>query len=275
MAPAPDHFPPDARIIDPKLVGALLEAAGRYPSAGYHGRAVGLYREALKYWTPETTLLAAEYLWMATESLSRGIVEADAARQSMTPKNLAQLKKVAGPDALYAAAREQTVFRGDLDALNALQEASDGFEHGYMDLPEIRALAEPILDRAAGHLRSGLITVLGLSAVHETALLASDLEAPRPLLPPMRIMRGELRVTDPAASPAALNDAVEMDWKSGPRHFARNADGKLTSTGKTTTTLVRSLPPGVKLAPTSSGIRVQGVSAYTVSDVVVERACSD
>lgn len=94
-------------------VGALLEAANRYRSGGYHARAVGLYREAL---TPESTLLAAEYLWMATEALSRGIVEAEAAQRNMTPGNLAQLRKVAGPRTLYRLAREEVVFTEDAEA---------------------------------------------------------------------------------------------------------------------------------------------------------------
>jgi hypothetical protein len=46
--PASEHVPPHSRMIDPNLVGALLERGDRFPSAGYHGRAVGLYREALK-----------------------------------------------------------------------------------------------------------------------------------------------------------------------------------------------------------------------------------
>jgi hypothetical protein len=273
--PAPStHFPPQARTVPANRVGALLEAADRYRSGGYHARAVGLYREALKYWTPESTLLAAEYLWMATEALSRGIVEAEAAQRNMTPGNLAQLRKVAGPPTLYRLAREEVVFAEDADALDALGKASEGFEHGYMPIPDVRALAEPILERAARKVRHALISVLDMPAADVTALLDPDLDEPRGLIPPMRILRGKLHVNDPNLAPTEIEDAVEMDWESeGERQIERNEAGDLTITG-TTKAMMRDLPEGLALTVVSSGMRAQGATAYDVGDVVVRRADS-
>jgi hypothetical protein len=273
--PAPStHFPPQARTVPADRIRALLEAADRYPSEGYHGRAVGLYREALKYWTPESTLLAAEYLWMATEALSRGIVEAEAAQRNMTPGNLAQLRKVDGSRTLYRLAREEVVFSEDAEALDALGKASEGFEHGYMPIPDVRALAEPILDRAARKVRHALISVLDMPAADATALLDPDLDEPRGLIPPMRILRGKLQVNDPSLAPSEIEDAVEMNWESrGERQIERNEAGNLTITGTTKATM-RDLPEGLGLADVSSGMRAQGATAYTVGNVVVRRADS-
>ncbi len=270
--PPSTHFPPHARTVPAKLVGALLQAADRYPSAGYHGRAVGLYPEALKYWTPESTLLAGEYLWMATEALSRGIVEAEAATSNMTPRHLARQRKVGGPDALYKLAREQTIFDGDLEALKALQDASDGFEHGYMPIPDVRSLAEPILERAARCVRRALVSVVDLAEVDATALLDPGFDQPRGLVPPMKILRGEIVVNDPTIAPSEIEDAVEMDWESrGEREVQRDADGNLTITGTTKVTL-RGLPSGLGLTSIGSGMRVQGATAYRVGEPVIRRA---
>ena len=170
--PASEYVPPHSRTIEPNLVGALLEGGDRFPSAGYHGRAVGLYREALKHWTPETELLAGEYLWMATEALSRGVVEAEATQRAITPQNLAQLHGVSGPPALYARAREQTIFKGDAAIVSTLQQASDGFEHGYRDLDAVREMLHPILLEVTKRVRQALIEVLALDPEHEKALLA-------------------------------------------------------------------------------------------------------
>lgn len=274
--PAPStYFPPQARTVPADRVGALLEAADRYPSAGYHARAVGLYREALKYWTPESTLLAGEYLWMATEALSRGIVEADAAGQNITPSNLAKLRKVASPSILYRQAREQVIFdEEDQEALEALSKASEGFEHGFMPIPDVRALAAPILDRAVRKVRHALISVLDMPEADKAALLSPDLDEPRGLSPPMKVLRGKLQVNDPSLAPNEIESAVEMDWESqGERQIERDAAGKLIVTGTMKATL-RDLPEGMGLTEISSGVRVQGATAYTVGDVIVRRAGS-
>jgi hypothetical protein len=270
--PAPNtYFPPQSRTVPANHVGALLEAADRYPSAGYHGRAVGLYREALNYWTPESTLLAAEYLWMATEALSRGIVEAEAAQRKITPGNLAQLRKVAGPPILYKLAREE-MFADDAEALDALSKSSEGFEHGYMPIPNVRALAEPVLERAARKVRRALISVLDLDATVAGELLDPDLDEPRGMVPALKVLRGEVRVTDPSVVPDRLADAVEVDWESqGEREVERNAEGRLTITGTTKATF-RGCPDGVALTVTSSGMRVQGATDYHVGEPIVRRA---
>jgi hypothetical protein len=225
----------------------------------------------LKYWTPESTLLAGEYLWMATEALSRGIVEADAAAQNITPSNLAKLRDVASPSILYKQVREQVIFDEDKQALDALSKASEGFEHGYMPIPDVRALADPILEIAARNVRHALISVLGMSEADTTALLDPDFDEPCGLTPPMKVLRGELRVTDPRLAPSELQSTVEMDWESkGERQIERNTAGKLTITATTTATL-QGLPEGMGLTAISSGVRVQGATAYTIGDVIVQQ----
>ena len=267
--PATAHFPPSVKTIRAELVGRLLEAGGNYPSAGYHGRATGLYCEVLKHWKPETTLLAAEYLWLATEALSRGIVEAEAARKGMTPNNLARKGKV---DALYARAREE-MFAGDEAALKALEEASNGFEHSFMPLPEVRALTEPFLAPAARRVRHALISVVGLSPDDEAALLAPEFDTPWPLLPPMHFMRGELLVSDPSLGAVPVEEPIEVAWEEmGPAQIEGTPEGKFNYTRTKAMKLVRGLPHGVQLGKFRSGVRLQGGEDYTVSDVVVKRA---
>jgi hypothetical protein len=173
--------------------------------------------------------------------------------------------------ALYARAREQTIFNGDAAIVATLQQASDGFEHGYLDLGAVREMLKPILLEVAQRVRHALIKVLALDSDHEKALVASEFDEPRPLLPQMRIIRGQIRVTDRELAPAAIGDPVEVDWQLGEQAVTRNAEGKLTTTRQTTATLVH-VPPGICLDVTSSGVRGIGISKYEVSDVVVKRA---
>jgi hypothetical protein len=269
--PPSNHFPPYARTVSPALVGALLEAADKYPSKGYHGRAVGLYGEALKYWTPESRLLAGEYLWMATEALSRGLVEAEAAKENMTPKNLAQQRK-SSVTALYKQAREQVIFPNDHEALDALEKASDGFEHGYMTIPDVRALIEPVLERAARHVRRALISSTGMPKDGEKELLAADYDEPRAMGPLIQVLRGRLEVRDPSAAPDEIEDAVEVSWEpQGARHVERDEKGKLAVTGTVTAT-AQGLPPGVRLSVDRRGVRGQGIRGIQVGEPIVRRA---
>jgi hypothetical protein len=104
-----------------------------------------------------------------------------------------------------------------------------------------------------------------------TALLCPDFDEPRGLTPPMKVLRGELQVTDPSLAPSEIESTVEMDWESqGERQIERNTAGKLTITATTKATL-RGLPEGMGLTVISSGVRVQGATGYTVGDVIVRQ----
>jgi hypothetical protein len=209
---------------------------------------------------------------MSAEALSRGIVEAEAAMSNMTPRNLAKQRKVASARVLYKLAREEAIFASDPHALSALENASDGFEHGYMPLPEVRSLAEPVLERAARHVRRALISVLQIVEDVASQLLKPELDEPRGLTPPMKILRGELQINDPMSVFSKVDDAVEMDWETPrERQIERNAQGNLTITGTTKATIL-GLPAGVGLVVGSSGMRVEGAVDYRVGEVVVRRA---
>jgi hypothetical protein len=164
------------------------------------------------------------------------------------------------------------VFADDAEALDALSKASEGFEHGYMLIPDVRALAEPVLERAARKVRRALISVLDLDAAVAGELLDPDLDEPRGMVPALKVLRGEVHVTDPSVAPGKLADAVEVDWESqGEREVERNAEGKLTVTGTTKATF-RGCPDGVALTVTSSGMRVQGATDYRTGEPIVRRA---
>jgi hypothetical protein len=210
------QLPLRTRTVDPDLVVAVMQGGDRYAAVSseagaYYSRAVGRYRDALKYWTYETGLLAGEFLWLSAEVLSRALVEAEAASKRMTPKNLAQSKKVNGPDQLYRRARKQTIFLGEEDALEALEAASHGFEHGYGELDSVRQQSGPILRRAARCVRRALIKALNLPAAVEAAILDPSIEEPLPILPEMRAIAARVRVTDADVAPETIKDAIEVN----------------------------------------------------------------
>ncbi len=225
----------------------------------------------MKYWTPETELLAGKYLWMAADALSRSLVEADAAQRGMTPQNLARLHRVPGPPALYARAREKNHLQRGCRHGRHPAGGQHGFEHAYTDPAAVTQMLQPIIGDVAKCVRHALVKSLSLGRRYEEALLSPELDEARPLLPPIRILRGQIRVSDPALASDQIDDSVELVWRLEEQAVTRNAEGKLTTIRRVTATFVN-VPPGMCVDVMSSGTRATGISSYEVSDVVVTKA---
>ena len=156
------------------------------------------------------------------------MIEARAASKSMTPKNLAQLEGVAGPDELRARYLRVEVFSNDDEALDALHEASNGFEHGYMAFDDARERLEPVLERSMGYVRRALVEASGAPPEVAKALLADDYAEPRGLVPPIPMMFGQLsRKETVAPSPSLDADSVELEWNSPDPVATRDAAGEV------------------------------------------------
>lgn len=175
-------------------------------------RAYEAYRRALGHWFPEELLFAGEFLYIAAETLSRFVIEERAAARGMTPKNLARLEKVAGPDSLRSKYLREEVFGGDTEAFEALHAASDGFEHGYMSITEVRNLFQSGLARSMMLVRRALIEASGVGDAAKTALI-DRYEEPRGLPPTRAFVRGTLTAVDPSNPPPFTGGAIELDWK--------------------------------------------------------------
>ncbi len=180
---ADEWFPPGKRRFNIEATLALVEAVGRHPQSDLLHRCVEAYRRALTHWVPEQRLMAGEFLFIAAETLSRFLIESRAASHGMTPKNLAQLLKAGSQDALSEQYLKAEIFAGDDEAREAMEEASNGFEHGYMSVDQVRGLMEPVLERAMGHVRAALVAASGATSEMAGRLLADNYAEPRGLIP--------------------------------------------------------------------------------------------
>ncbi len=226
---ASEWFPPGKRRLDPEATLALIEAVGQHPQTDLLHRAVEAYRRALGHWIPEQRLMAGEFLFIAAEALSRFMLESRAASRSITPKNLAQLLKTSGPEALRRQHLSDEIFAGDGAALQAMEDASNGFEHGYMSVDQVRGLLEPVLERSMGHVRKGLITASGVATDVQSRLLAEKYAEPRGLIPEISFVTGQLRRQDSAQPPPTMvGGDVELTWNKLVPVAARTPDGEVT-----------------------------------------------
>jgi hypothetical protein len=268
-----DWFPPGARKIDKAATLALMTAVGNHPQTGLLHRAAESYRRALGHWVPEEQLLAGEFLFIAAETLSRFLLQSRAAAQGISRKNLVRLSGFATDASLRRQYLEDEIFAGDSDALTALESASNGFEHGYMSVDEVRGLLEPVLKRSFGHVRRALITESGVSASDSASLLDPAYQDPRGLVPAIRFVQGELSRTD-RSKPAPRMDVapMEIEWKGTPPTAVTRPDGKvdLSFTDEITVT---HMPENMQFRPTSFGMRAAHMKpSEAVPEVVVTRA---
>jgi hypothetical protein len=253
--PADSWFPPGEKRIVPDLVLALMTAVGHHPQTELLHRAIESYRRALQYWVPEQKLLAGEFLFIAVETLSRCLVETRAAEKGMTPKNLARLNGLSSPNELRTQFMLEDIFNKDQEAVDAMSEASNGFEHGYMKVEDVRASMEPVLDRTMGHVRRALITLAGVDNSTSKELLSKDYEDPRGLVPAINIIHGNLHRKDPDHPPPVIDPfGVDLVWQSPKIRAERKPSGELELELPTKIAVVK-MPENAELGVEGTGLR--------------------
>jgi hypothetical protein len=269
---AKTFFPPGVRKINRDAVLALMTAIGSHPHTEILHRAAESYRRALDNWVPERMLMAGEFLYIAAETLSRFLIEARAADKTITPKNLARLEGKPGPDALREMYLADEIFARDAEALAAMRGASDGFEHGYMNINAVRDLIEANLSRSMTLVRRSLVHASGISASVESALLAQDYDEPRGLVPPIFTVRGDLTLKDASRPPPSDAGALELDFPV-PEPVANETGGDAPPELRFQPTItVLSLPDNVEVNVRGTGLRAAHVKNFSSTVDAVRRA---
>jgi hypothetical protein len=263
---AHEWFPPGGRRFDLDATLALMTAVGQHQQTDLLHRAIEFYRRALGHWVPEERLLAGEFLFIAAETLSRFLIESRAHAAGMTRKNLARAKGL-DPKALRARYLLDDVFAGDQAALDAMREASDGFEHGYMAADHVRGLVESALERSMSLVRRALIAASGLDAATSERLLDSKYDEPRGLVPAIHFLNGVVRASDPTAPPALDMGAIELDWTNSRPVASKKEDGRVDITFSPNVT-VAAIQEGVEVDLKVLGMRAAHVTP--VGDVKAE-----
>jgi hypothetical protein len=257
---ATEWFPPGGRRIDVDATYALMAAVGQHPQTDLLHRAIESYRRAVGHWVPEQHVMAGEFLFIAAETLSRFLIETRAAQRSMTSKNLARLLGAGSEKQVRADILRNEIFDGDNEALEAVQQASNGFEHGFMSVDEVRGLLDSVLERSMRHVRRALITASGVSASAREKLLGEDYAQPRGLVPVSRFVTGQLTRRDASKPPPDMGSAaIELDWPPIPVTARRTSEGKVEFAVPTNVTVAR-LPENTQLEVQSVGMRAEGVT---------------
>ena len=202
--------------------------------------------------------MAGEFLYIATETLSRFLIESRAAERRITPTNLARLEKAPSKDALRARYIRDEIFADDTGAYEAIKAASDGFEHGYMAVQDVRGLMEPVLERSMGLVRQALIEATGVEAEAKQILLGDEYSEPRALVPPIRVITGQLARKD-QTKPAPPDLArLELELPHPEMTVKEQADGRVDFDFKTDVKALY-MPQNVELRSIRPGMRAAHV----------------
>lgn len=167
------------RLIDVQATLALMEFVSESPHRDRLLRAMGQYQISLENWTLGGSILAVSHLWMAVEALTKVRVRVEMElRKLREPAELAEklgveIKK------LDSTIRRDFIFRGDSNCYSKALEASDGFEHGFSAVDELRHLTSSVRDKTAEYVRREIFALSDLPQEVTQHLLASPFNEPQ------------------------------------------------------------------------------------------------
>jgi hypothetical protein len=217
------HF---SRRVRREAVVALLEALGVSAESKRLRRAIGQYRMALDWWRQGLETLALAHLWMAVEALTKAKIRAECgARGLSTPQELAGSLGVplCGLD---AAVRATLLLHGDAECYGKAKEASDGFEHGFLEFPTISALAKDVRHRMAAHVRSAILELCGVTGEALATLTGPPYDKPLGYWPPAKYLRARL-VGDAPQLAAEGKEYPFLTWEPKTDECSVDAEGNV------------------------------------------------
>lgn len=201
------------------LVSACMAFLDAKHDSARISRALRQYELALRHWYLGGEWLALSHLYMAVEALTKAVIRKESRDRGISEEELAESLGVITNDpdrprwvpALGEQVRAQLIFAGDRDTFKAAKDASDGLEHGYLELDEVAANALRCADKTFEYVRRTIIDLLDLQSE-----VARDLMAIKPMDVQSRrkVVRG--RLTGDAADPAAEDQLYPLlEWRSG------------------------------------------------------------
>jgi hypothetical protein len=134
------------------------------------GVSIGHYHAALRDWTTAGQPLALMHLYPALEALGGAVERAERTRLGLADKAAHALHrridvtKTNWREVLLGWVRRDAICKGDQPTYKAAYEASNGLEHGSLDMPSIHAVARQVTPKLFGYAREGVLDLLDLDA---------------------------------------------------------------------------------------------------------------
>jgi hypothetical protein len=207
----------EGRIIRRHLVEAACPASlSLQADSSRVTRALRQYELALREWCLGGEWLALSHLWIAVENLTEAVLRRTKLELSKTDKELAEMLDVVTddpdrprwPQIMREQIREQVVFDGDHETYVTAKKASDGLEHGFLELDKVARHAIASADTTFTCVRRTIIDLLDLPGAIGAELMEIK---PKDVQSTRKIIRG--RLLGSAADPAADGELYpRLEW---------------------------------------------------------------
>lgn len=183
-------LPVNSRRPDVDAFLQLLEAISASPSRDRLFRASNQYQMALQHYFPGHEILALAHLWMSVEALTKVALD-HAVRDAGSREDLLKSWEIE-LNQLDGEVRRRQIFRGDTDTYKDARKASDGLEHGFLDVGILRRYSTSRLEVSAGYVREAIIKYSGVSEDARTALLDPRFSRPMAIAQASRYLRAKV-----------------------------------------------------------------------------------
>jgi hypothetical protein len=181
-------------------------------------RALRQYELALREWYVGGEWLALSHLYIAVETLTPAVIRKIMADRAISEEELAQSLGVVtdGPELpdwrreLGVRIRREVIFAGDTSTYRAAKEASDGLEHGFLELDKVVRNALKSADKTFFYVRRTIVDLLQLPAAIADELMTIK---PKDVQSRRKVVRGRLLgVADDPAPEDRFYPVLE--WRS-------------------------------------------------------------
>ena len=209
----------EGRIIRRHLLQVACPAILAMPvDAPRVSRALRQYELALREWHVGSEWLALGHLWIAVENLTEAVLRRTKLELSKSDEELARMLDVVTDDPhrprwaqiMREQVREQIIFDGDHDTYKTAKDASDGIEHGFLELDSVARHAIASADATFTCVRRSIVDLLDLPPEVGTELMEIK---PKDVQSQRKIIRGRLLGT--AGDPAADGEMYPLlEWRS-------------------------------------------------------------
>jgi len=169
-----------------KLMGAFSESA--YRERLY--RSAAQYQTAIRHLLPGQEVLVVAHLWMAVEALTKVVGEQEIVKFGSRDDLLSawgiELKD------FDAEVRRRIIFQGDTTTYAEARQASNGFEHGFLNMHEIAKVATTRAVQGLAYMREAILRAAGLDDDVVASLVSQRFSHPLPSVRLARYIRATL-----------------------------------------------------------------------------------
>jgi hypothetical protein len=165
------------RRVPVEAAAALAMAMAKHSSSDRLHRASVHYYQALQNWRPGYETPALAHLYMSVETLTPLLRDEYLTSNQLSRDDLVQRWGIELRE-LDSQVRQRLIFSNDESTFKQARAASDGFEHGYMPFPDVRAKAIAVNRLTATYVRRAILDHLGLPSEQVKALLEPPFDEP-------------------------------------------------------------------------------------------------